>query len=139
MLLIIFLSLLASGSCGMQCYTGSGGEHGIPYPPDQDELDPMDCNVTSCARIQGKIQGKPAGGWSCGLDSPTTGCVQGIPHGIPYDVGETLDDAVTCFCDSELCNVVNFCDDLEACQNTSPSLLFSLPLLGSLLLIHIFN
>ena len=50
-------------------------------------------------------------GWSCGLKTAQTSCVSGIPDGIEFSIGETVMDAVTCFCSGDLCNDQHFCDD----------------------------
>ena len=40
-----------------------------------------------------------------------TSCVSGIPDGIQFHEGETIADAITCFCAEELCNTKDFCND----------------------------
>ena len=50
-------------------------------------------------------------GWSCGLKTAQTSCVSGIPEGVQFHEGETIADAITCFCADELCNTKDFCND----------------------------
>ena len=66
-------------------------------------------------------------GWSCGLKTAQTSCVSGIPDGVQFHEGETIADAITCFCARELCNTEDFCDDctvgstLPTGASTAPS------------------
>merc|ERR1712107_151772 len=90
-----------------EVYTGSCGEHGLPCPPS---LESKSCNVNSCAKVSGKVDGVTVGGWSCGApQSQSSGCVSGVAPGITFDIGgDALKDAQTCFCGSDLCNTADF-------------------------------
>ena len=62
-------------------------------------------------------------GWSCGLKTAQTSCVSGIPDGVQFHVGESVDGALTCFCaeelcNEELCNEEHFCDGCVAGTTT---------------------
>merc|ERR1712223_424794 len=103
---LVFLSIF-SGLLGMKCYTGSCGEHGLPCPPS---LESKTCNVNSCAKVSGKVDGITVGGWSCGApQSQSSGRVSGVAPGITFDIGgDALKEAQTCFCGSDLCNTADF-------------------------------
>jgi len=107
MLAKLVLFSLFTGLFGMKCYEGMCGIHGIPCPPS---LETKDCPANSCAKVAATIDGVSAGGWSCGAaNSQTSGCVSGVDPGVSFDIGdETLKDASTCFCGSELCNDAAF-------------------------------
>ena len=64
------------------------------------------------------IESEKVQGWSCGLKTAQTSCVSGIPDGVQFHEGETIADALTCFCAEELCNVEHFCDDCTVGSGT---------------------
>ena len=44
--------------------------------------------------------------------------MSGIPDGVNFHVGESVDGALTCFCAEELCNEEHFCDGCVAGATT---------------------
>ena len=112
-----------SGVTSLKCNEGSSGIHGFPL-----EIEPAECDagVVNCAKIRGSkystlvtmilifhypaIDAESVQAWSCGLKTEQSNCVSGIPDGVPLDVGETVADAITCFCTGDLCNGEHFCD-----------------------------
>ena len=44
--------------------------------------------------------------------------MSGIPDGVNFHVGESVDGALTCFCAEELCNEEHFCDGCVAGTTT---------------------
>merc|ERR1711970_1463005 len=105
--LIIFTAFVAQGVTSLKCNEGSSGIHGFPL-----EIEPKECDagVVNCAKIRGTIDAESVQAWSCGLKTEQTNCVSGIPDGVTMDVGETVVDAITCFCTGDLCNGEHFCD-----------------------------
>merc|ERR1712215_174466 len=106
-LLIIFTAFVAQGVTSLKCNEGSSGIHGFPL-----EIEPKECEagVVNCAKIRGTIEAESMQAWSCGLKTDQSSCVSGIPDDVSFDVGETVDGAITCFCTGDLCNGEHFCD-----------------------------
>merc|ERR1712098_296773 len=110
-ILLLSAALFAEGVTSFKCNEGTNGLHGFPL-----DIEPHDCEagVINCAKTTGTVDTESVQAWSCGLKTAQSGCVAGIPDGVQLNVGETIDNAVTCFCSDELCNGEHFCDGCTA-------------------------
>merc|ERR1712025_1093587 len=120
LLYILFLSTTFSGAFSLKCNSAMDGDHGLTWNNTKTE-ETCKAGILNCYKITasgGGVVGKVYG-WGCGNNQVQTGCVQGLPQGMIFDVGPQFDSIQTCLCTTPLCNEEHFCDDCKSGASSS--------------------